>query len=215
MVCFLCSVAYFNSLWISRRWVEWIVHIIKNLYICLVYFLFCFFHALLLISMHCGFLGSEFNGLSMHILEQLSVSSLFVLCLCHTLLLISMHCGVLVGEFRELSTFWKNSPCLVHFVSCFFHALLLTSMHYGFEECEFSELSTIWNVLFVLCLVFPCSVAYFNALWISSVWVQWIVHSLKQISLSCSLCGLFFHALLLISMHCGFLGCEFSELSTF
>ena len=70
-------------------------------------------------------------------------------------------------------------------------------------------------------LLFPLSIAYFNALWITSVWVQWILIfmpcSCSDLSLSCSLS--YFNPpwvtkcinfLLLMSMHLGFLGGEFT-----
>ena len=67
-------------------------------------FVVCLCHALLLVSMHCGFLGSEFSELSTF-KNNCPCLVDFVVCLCHVLLLVSMHCGFLGGEFSELFTF--------------------------------------------------------------------------------------------------------------
>ena len=73
------------------------VHVLFNLW-----FVFC--HAVLFISMHCGFLGGKLSELSTFE-NKCPCLVHFVVCLCHALLLISMHCGFLAGEFSELSTF--------------------------------------------------------------------------------------------------------------
>ena len=73
------------------------------------------------------------------------------------------------GEFSKLSTFLNKCPYLVHFMDCLCYALLLISL-----DCEFvaGELVNCPNfeanvhVMYILWIFLPCSVPYFNALWI-------------------------------------------------
>ena len=82
--------SYFNAIWITKKGVQWIVHILNRTFVS------CSFCGLsiqcsLLFSMHNKFLGGEFGELSTY-RNKCPCLAHFVVCVCHALLLISMHC---------------------------------------------------------------------------------------------------------------------------
>ena len=197
-----CSVAYFNTLWITSGWVQWIlIYYVKIKF--LIDFAVCVCFAVLLISMHCALLAREFSE---HASTVMSFH--FELCCFYPLLLILMPLGLLACEFSEFASTLKS----FHFVLCFFqfsiahfNALWITSVWVQ-RICAFT--ATFMSSSFCA-LLFPFFIAYFNALWITSGWVQWIFVILVHILIF--LCYTFF----LISFHSGSLNGEFCRFSCF
>ena len=124
--------------------------------------------------MHCGLLGGEFSGLcefSELFVLKFGLHVLFILwfVLAHALA-VSMHCGSLGGEFSEIFYFLNWIPMHTLFILwfVFFHRLLLIWMQCGLLEGEFSEMCSFKPMS---CSFYgfssPCSIAYFNALWIT------------------------------------------------
>ena len=83
---------------------------------------FVFALLFLLVSIHCGLIGGEFNAI---FIFNSNLPFFFISWFVSAVIFLlgSLHCGLLASQFNALFTFKIKPPCLVHFVVCLCNAL--------------------------------------------------------------------------------------------
>ena len=157
------SVAYFNALWISRRWVQWITSSLKQMFV-----------SCSLCGLFLQYTVAHFNAqwIAAHFNAQWI-----------TRRWVQWNPQLLKTE----------PLCLDRFVIFLVMLFLLVPLHLRSTRrwvrwlvltLEQTSMSHLYCGLSL-----PCSVSHFNSFWITRWWVQWITHFLKQVFLFCSFCG--------------------------